>query len=73
MAMECHNNTYNKEAGLHTFFNPIDSTRARSTRSENTKRMKTKTVRSVVGRKAFSFRGPNFWNTIDTDSRLIEN
>ena len=73
MAMECHNNVYNNEAGLHKFFTQIDTNRVRSTRSENTKRVKVANVRSVVGRKAFSFRGPDFWNSVESDIRLIEN
>ncbi len=71
MAMECHNNIFNEEAGLHSFFEKIDSTRRRTTRMENTNCMKTANIRSVVGRKAFSFRGPDFWNKLELDLRLI--
>ena len=71
LAMECHNNIYNVEAGLHKMFVQVDVSRIRDTRSTNTNYMKVKNVKSVTGRKAFEYRGPNFWNKLDSDSRKI--
>ena len=72
MAMECFNNIKNEEAGLHKMFKPIYITRIRTTRSENQNLMNVANTRSVNGRKAFSYRGPHFWNNIENDARLLE-
>lgn len=70
-AMDCFNNIKNDEAGLHSMFIPIDEDRVRSTRSENRNMMRVPDVRSVTGRKAYSYRGPSFWNTLENESRTI--
>ena len=73
MATECHRNIYNREAGLHNVFQDVDENRVRATRSEHTCKMKVPDVKTVTGRKAFSYRGPCFWNGLDDDTRIIEN
>ena len=35
--------------------------------------MKTENIKSVTGRKAFGFRGPNFWNNLKEETQIIEN
>ena len=52
-------------------FKPLDETRTRETRSTSTNQVQVKNVRTVTGRKAFGFRGPNFWNKLETESRTI--
>ncbi len=71
MAMECFTGVHNVESGLHYMFNPIDDTRERETRSTRTNLVKVTNVRTVTGRKAFGFRGPNFWNKLEAESRTI--
>ncbi len=73
MAMECFNNSKNEEADLHKMYILIDRDRMHSTRSENQNLMLVANIKSVNGRKAFSYRGPHFWNTLDNDIRQIEN
>ena len=72
MAMECHNSIFNEEAGLHRMFKPIDDNRARPTRSENQNLMTVANIRTVNGRKAFTYTGPFFWNILDNEARQIE-
>ena len=72
MAMKCHDNIFNDEAGLHKMFITIDEHRAWPTRSENQNLMTVANIRMVNGRKAFSYRGPYFWNTLDNEVRKIE-
>ena len=71
MAMECFTGVHNEESGLHYMFEQIDNTRGRETRSTHTHQVKIDNIRTVTGRKAFGFRGPNFWNKLETDARLI--
>ena len=73
MAIECHNNIFNQESGLHSMFIKRDSTRVRHTRTTDTNMMTVPNVKSITGRRAFSFRGPHFWNNLASESRLIEN
>ena len=73
MAIECHNNIFNKASGLHNMFKTLDETRTRRTRATDTNTMCVPNVRSMVGRKAFSYRGPRFWNNLSNEFRLIEN
>ena len=72
MAIECHNNIYNKESGLYSMFKQLDNTRVRRTRTTETNTMCIPRINSVVGRKAFSYRGPHFWNNLTSESRQIE-
>ncbi len=73
MAVECHNNIFNPESGLQSMFTQQDSERTRRTRSTNTNKMVIPKVKTMAGRKAFSYRGPHFWNNLDEESRQIEN
>ena len=34
--------------------------------------LKVENVKTMTGRKAFGFRGQNFWNHLDTETGLIE-
>ena len=52
-------------------FNRVDS--ARTTRRTMSKNVKVPRVDSETGRKGFSFRGPVFWNNIDSDLKDKEN
>ena len=70
-AMDCHNNIYNPEAGLHHHYNTIDD-RQRVTRRTGTNYMKIPIIKSSMGRRAYSFQGPSFWNLHDEESRCIE-
>ena len=71
MAMECFSGVHNTESGLHYMFKPQDETCARATRSTRTNLVEVVNIRAVTGRRAFSFRGPNFWNKLEADSRTI--
>ena len=72
LAMECFSGVHNQESGLHCMFQHMDNNRLRDTRSSNKHKVKVENIRTTTGRKAFGFRGPNFWNKIDDDSRQIE-
>ena len=71
--MDCHNNIFNSEAGLNSMFVKVDDQRTRTTRSTATNYMNVVNVWSITGRKAFSFREPTFWNSIDETTRVIKN
>ena len=43
----------------------------RVTRNTESQAMIVLDIRSVIGRKAFSYRGPVKWNTLDRDLRQI--
>ena len=73
LAMDCYTNITVKESGLHKLFKQVDSNRNRRTRSTNTNQLEVSNIRTVTGRKAYSFRVPMFWNSIDSDTRQIEN
>ena len=65
--VECHN----EESGLHNMFKKVECNRV--TWSTNSNLIKTENIRTLTGRKAFGFRGPNFWNQLDSETRTIEN
>ena len=69
-AVDCFNNVNNEEAGLNKYYKTND-TRERTTRSTGTKYMGVPNLRTCVGRKAYSYRGPTFWNNLGADSRLM--
>ncbi len=71
LAIDCNSSIHNIEAGLNKFFRPIDETRVRTTRITQTNVMNVENNRSVHVRRAYSFRGPNFWNSIDNNRLLI--
>ena len=68
LALECFNNVNNKESGLNAFFVPIADTHVRTTRQSQGKMMNVPNIRTNTGRKAISYRGPNTWNNIATDT-----
>ena len=72
LAMECFTNINNPDAGLCHIFQSVDD-RSRRTRTTGTKYMKVPNIRSALGRKAYSYRGPSFWNGLDTETRGIDN
>ena len=47
-------------------------TRQRRTRATDTNVMEVPDIRTCVGRKAYSYKGPSFWNTLTADARCIE-
>ncbi len=73
LAMECFNNINNKEAGLHSFFVPTSDTHVRTTRQTLGKIMNVPNIRTNTGRKSIAYRGPNFWNHLETEIRIIDN
>ena len=68
--IDCFNNINNAEAGLHKMYKNSDNI-GRTTRRTGTKHMVVRDIRSCVGRKAYSYEGPNFWNTLDSDTRCM--
>ena len=44
-----------------------------TTRHANEMNMKIPRINSQTGRKAIEYRGPYFWNTLDTDLKLNDN
>ena len=69
--MDCHNNIHNPQAGLHQLYKTIDD-RPRTTRKTGMKFMKVPNIKSSMGRRAYSFQGPSFWNKLDDESKCIE-
>ncbi len=47
--------------------------RLRQTCATTSNYMLVPDIRSHTGRKAYSYRGPAYWNTLDVESRMIEN
>ena len=43
--------------------------RVRTTRSTGTNYMVVPNIRSSTGRKAYSYRGPTYWNSLGVESR----
>ena len=72
LAMECFTGVHNQESGLHYMFQQVDDERTRETRSSNKNVIKIENIRTMTGRKAFGFRGPNYWNKLDLEARVIE-
>ena len=52
-------------------FQPKDETNVRETRSARTNQVEVTNIRTVTGCKAFGFRGPNYWNKLEADTRII--
>ena len=74
MALECHKNIYfEDQSSLAHFYVPvIDIQGGIRTRHSESKFMSVPRTRTAVGGKAYSVRGPNFWNSIVKEFRLIE-
>ena len=73
MASGCHRNIYFEDrASLGHFYVPIVRPNAVQTRSEIGNCMQIPRVRTKLGEKAMSVRGPKFWNSIKRELRNIE-
>ena len=57
------------DSSLANMFKPKEA--GRITRSSNTKTMDVPNVRTNIGRRAFSYKGPNHWNSLPNDTRSI--
>ena len=72
MTMECFTGVHNHESGLPYMFKKTGMARIRETRSSHTHKVQTENIRTVTGCKAFGFRGPNLWNKLEVEKRVIE-
>ncbi len=70
--IECHKNIYNTDASLKYMFVCESDIRERCTRNTDTQSMFIPHYRTVTGRKAFSFRGPQTCNSLNRPIRMIE-
>ena len=66
---ECYKNVHNENASLSNFFVLERNLRERQTRNTVSFSMHVPDLRSVPGRKSFSYCGPACWNGIDKDLR----
>ncbi len=71
LSVECHKNIYNSTSGLHHFFIKCGERAVRTTRGTASELMVVPDIRSELGRRAFSYRGPNHWNKISAETRKI--
>ena len=71
LLVECHNNVHNEEASLNYMFVKTGDVCTRVTRNTESHAMVVLDIRSVIGRKAFSFRGLARWNSLDRELRQI--
>ena len=69
MALECHKHVYQTESSLSSFF--TKKSVRRQTRHSNT--MLVDKTRTDFGRRAFSIRGPDYWNKLLDNVTQIEN
>ncbi len=69
-AIQCYKEVNEPSSGLNYMFVPVEI--ARSTRRSNAKKVKVPRVDQECGRKAFSYRGPVFWNNLDTELKNKE-
>ena len=74
MALECHKNIYfENQSSLAHFYVPVVEVHGTiRTRHSDNKFMSVPRTKTVVGAKAYSVRGPNFWNSIVKELRIIE-
>ena len=70
LSLECFKQVNNSGSLSHLFI-PKDT--GRTTRSTNTKIMNVPRVRTNLGKYAFGYKGPNHWNGLNNDARLITN
>ena len=71
IAIECYKQATIVDSSLHYMFVKLEQTRP--TRRGDSNKVKTPRVDSEIGRKAFSYRGPVFWNSIANDLKSQEN
>ncbi len=69
LQIECYKNVTNSEGILHSFFTPVANRSQRQTQNTDANNMYVRDIRSVCGRKSFSYRGPVTWNSIHKDVR----
>ncbi len=74
MALECHKNIYFEgQASLAHFYIPVMEVHGGiRTRHADSKFMTVPRTRTATGAKAYSVRGPSFWNSLLKDLRIIE-
>ena len=74
MALECHKNIYFEgQASLAHFYIPVMEIQGNMrTRQAETKCMTVPRSRAAIGAKAYSIRGPSFWNSLNKNFRVIE-
>ncbi len=74
MALECHKSIYFQgHSSLAHFYVPIMPVNTNiRTRLMETKGMTVPRTRTNVGSRAYSVRGPKFWNSLKCEHRLIE-
>ena len=69
----CHKNLYTEQPqSLTKYLHRVNEGQARTTRQRNHGNLQVPRCRTVAGGKAFSVRGPSFWNSLDNDLKLIE-
>ena len=73
LSFTCHKVVYSEGcSSLNTFFVPLSVGGRRDTMRSNGKNMKVPNMRTCKGRNSFSYRGPNYWNDISNDLKMIE-
>ncbi len=69
LQIECYKNVTNPQGSLHRYFIPSANMSQRQTRNTDANSMHVPDIRSVSGRKSFSYRGPVTWNSLHKDAR----
>ena len=69
-AMDCYTHVSDQYSSLHHMFVKLEA--VRRTRRSNEENVQVPDIRSSLGRKAYSYRGPVFWNGIDNNIKLIQ-
>ena len=73
MALQCHKNIYfDGKASLWHFYVPIICPNIITTQGETSKEMVVPRTRANIGGKAYSVRGPKFWNSLKSTVRNID-
>ena len=68
--MDCYTHVSNQDSSLnHMFVEPIA---VRQTQRSNEENIIVPDIRTNLGRKAYSYRRPVFWNGIENDLKLIQ-
>ena len=69
---ECHKNAYNDESSLSKIFLPVSNQGTNQTRNSEALSMQVPNIRSCIGRKSYSYRGPFNWNSVTPENRKTE-
>ena len=73
MAIECHKNIYfDNQASLASFYVPVVRVVGARTRLLDSMKMVVPRVKTAAGNKAYSVRGPKFWNSLKVEFRILE-